>query len=40
MIQALFGDGQRYRQRMADYLAGVITLPPALSNDLDSLESD
>lgn len=40
MIQALFGDGAHYRQRMADYLAGVITLPSALRSDLDNLESD
>lgn len=40
VIQAFFGDGRHYRQRMSDYLAGLITLPPALRTALDALEGE
>ena len=39
VIEAYFGDGERYRQRMADYLAGAITVPAALSNVIAEIES-
>jgi putative transposase len=40
VIQNFFGDSERYRQCLVDYLAGAITLPTALSKDLDELERD
>lgn len=39
-IQNHFGNGQRYQQRVMDYLTGCITLPTPLRDYLETLEQE